>query len=119
MDVAEGALERAAAAREHLQVVLEAAVLVPELLLGERQLVEIVLELAHRVAMDDPVLLDPERRDVGVVLARLHAARELDHRDLALTDADHVDVRVLEDVVWQRLRVMATAMPSGQDGRWV
>src|SRR4029078_8803779 len=95
VDVAEGALERAAAAREDLEVVLEAAVLPPELLFRERELVELVLDLAHLVAWDDAVLLHPEGRDGGDVLAALHAGHELEEGDFALADARHVDVRVL------------------------
>src|SRR5206468_12902083 len=91
-DVAERALERAAAPREDLEVVLEAAVLPPELLLREGRLVEVVLERSHLVAVDGAVLLDPEGRDGGVVLAALHPANQREKRDLTLPGAHHVDV---------------------------
>jgi hypothetical protein len=58
--------------------------------------------------MDDAVLLDPHRRDGGVVLAALHPGDEIEHRELALAGAGDVDVGVRQDVVGDRLRVVAT-----------
>ena len=69
VDVAERALERAAAAGEHLEHVAERARLPPELLLREGEDVEVVLEHPDLVAVDHAVLLDPHGRDVRVVLA--------------------------------------------------